>query len=71
MGYTLDMTRITMLKLNGLQGLTEKFNCDMAMVKKIKNLHIAFHCEYKSLTQKKSRLFVSLFLILGLTLLRR
>ena len=42
-------------KLDALRGLAEKFNCDMATVRKRKkNLHTAFPCEHKSQTQKKS-----------------
>ncbi|KAG0704542.1 hypothetical protein GWK47_024670 [Chionoecetes opilio] len=41
-------------KLDALWGLAEKFNCDVAMVKNIKNLRTAFRHEHKSLTQKKS-----------------
>ncbi|KAK7014793.1 hypothetical protein SK128_028172, partial [Halocaridina rubra] len=40
-------------KLDALQGLAEKFNCDVPMVKKkIKNLWTAFCCEHKCQAKK-------------------
>ena len=41
-------------KLGALRGLANKFNCDAAFVKKIKNLRSDFCREHENLSQKKS-----------------